>query len=158
MHDRPLRRPLSTPVWRAHVALAAAIILQAGCMTKPTSGAAAKPGVSRAPFGVLANGALALGSWITLALGKPFTLEYARAHTDPSKWNEPVFIRTNVQLTAVWASAFTVNAVIAWAQMEHVLAEWICHSVSYAMLIAAAAFTSWYPNHVRAKAQRSETR
>ncbi len=56
MHDRPLRRPLSTPVWRAHVALAAAIILQAGCMTKPTSGAAAKPGVSRAPFGVLANG------------------------------------------------------------------------------------------------------
>ena len=35
-------------------------------------------------LGVMANGALALGSWITLLMGKPFTLEYARVHTDPA--------------------------------------------------------------------------
>ena len=65
-------------------------------------------------LGVLANGALALGSWITLLIGKPFTLEYARQHTDPAKWTDPLFVRTNVQLTAVWTAAFTFNTAVAW--------------------------------------------
>ena len=103
-------------------------------------------------LGVLANGALALGSWITLAIGRPFTLEYARAHTDPSKWDDPLFIRVNVLLTSVWASVFTVNTAIAWTLMKHLLPEWACHTASYATLIGAAAFTSWYPGRIRAKA------
>ncbi|GAY16225.1 hypothetical protein [Mycobacterium sp. shizuoka-1] len=105
-------------------------------------------------LGVLANGALALGSWITLALGRPFTLEYARAHTDPSKWNDPLFIRVNVQLTSLWAAVFTVNAALAWALMKHLMPEWACHTLSYVALIGAAVFTTWYPNRVRAKAAR----
>ncbi|MCV7348288.1 hypothetical protein BST42_03085 [Mycolicibacterium rhodesiae] len=102
-------------------------------------------------LGVLANGALALGSWITLAIGKPFTLEYARAHTDPSKWNNPQFIRVNVLLTSVWATVFTVNAVLAWTMMKHLLTELAGHTASYVTLIGAAVFTSWYPKRVRAK-------
>lgn len=101
-------------------------------------------------LGVLANGALAIGSWTTLMIGKPFTLEYARQHTDPSKWNHPLFIRTNEILTAAWASVFTFNTVVAWLLMKHVLLpEWACHTMSYAALVGAAAFTSWYPGHVR---------
>lgn len=102
-------------------------------------------------LGVLANGALALGSWITLAIGKPFTLEYARAHTDPSKWNDPQFIHVNVLLTSVWATVFTVNAVLAWTMMKHLLTELAGHTASYVTLIGAAVFTSWYPKRVRAK-------
>lgn len=100
-------------------------------------------------LGVLANGALAAGAWGTLAARKPFTLEYARAHTDPSKWNDPLFIRVNVQLTTVWATAFTVNTALAWVQMKHLWPEWLCHAASYAVLVGTAAFTSWYPNHLR---------
>jgi len=107
-------------------------------------------------LGVMANGALALGSWITLLMGRPFTLEYARAHTDPSKWHDPLFIRVNVQLTTVWAAVFTVNTAVAWVQMKHLLPEWSCHILSYAALIGAAAFTSWYPNLVRRRAQRAK--
>lgn len=106
-------------------------------------------------LGVLANGALAIGSWFTLVVRRPFTLEYARAHTDPAKWNDPVFIRVNVQLTAVWAAVFTVNTALAWVQMKHLAPEWVCHTASYAALIGAAAFTSWYPGQVRRRAQRS---
>lgn len=104
-------------------------------------------------LGVMANGALALGSWITLLAGNPFTLEYARAHTDPAKWHDPLFIRVNVVLTTVWAAVFTVNTALAWALMKHLLPEWSCHTLSYAGLIGAAAFTSWYPNLVRRRAQ-----
>jgi hypothetical protein len=106
-------------------------------------------------LGVLANGALALGSWITLLIGKPFTLEYARQRTDPAKWTDPLFVRTNVQLTAVWAAAFTFNTVVAWILMQRLLPQWACHTTTYVVLLAAAAFTSWYPNHVRRKAQGS---
>jgi hypothetical protein len=69
-------------------------------------------------MGVLANGALAAGSWVTIVVGKPFSLDYARAHTDPALWNEPSFIRTNVIITATWAVTFTVNATLAWGKME----------------------------------------
>lgn len=106
-------------------------------------------------LGVLANGALATGAWATLAVRRPFTLDYARAHTDPSKWNDPLFIRVNVQLTTVWAATFTFNTVLAWLLLKHVWPEWACHTVSYAALIAAAAFTSWYPAHLRRRREPS---
>ena len=103
---------------------------------------------------VMANGALALGSWITLLIGRPFTLEYARAHTDPAKWHDPLFIRVNVLLTTVWAAVFTVNTAVAWAMMKQLMPQWVGHTISYAALICAAAFTSWYPTIVRRKAQQ----
>ena len=101
-------------------------------------------------MGVLANGALGAGSWLTIVLGKPFSLDYAREHTDPALWNDPAFIRTNVIVTAAWAVTFTVNATLAWGKMERfVLPELGYEVLSYLFLLATAAFTSWYPNHVR---------
>lgn len=104
-------------------------------------------------LGVLANGALAIGAWTTLLVGRPFTLEYARERTDPSKWRDPVFVRTNEMLTVLWASAFTVNTLLAWLTMKHLLLpQWACQTLSYAVLLGAAAFTSWYPVHLRGRA------
>ena len=101
-------------------------------------------------LGVLANGALAVGAWATLLIGKPFTLDYARQNTDPVLWNNPVFIRTNVRITVAWAAVFTLNTALAWIRMEQVLLpQWACRTLSYAALVGAAAFTSWYARHVR---------
>ncbi|ABE39810.1 conserved hypothetical protein [Rhodopseudomonas palustris BisB5] len=101
-------------------------------------------------LGILANGALALGAWLTIALGKPFTLDYAKEHVDPSLWNDPKFIRINVLMTAVWASAFTVSAVLAFGKMEQfALSELGYELISYAILISTAIFTAWYPEHLR---------
>jgi hypothetical protein len=100
-------------------------------------------------MGVLANGALGLSAWVTIAVGKPFTLDYSREHTDPTLWNHPSFIRNNVFITAVWATAFTVNAVLAWGKMVDFLApEWGYDVLSYTILIATAAFTTLYSNHL----------
>jgi hypothetical protein len=101
-------------------------------------------------MGILANGALALGAWLTIAAGKPFTLDYAREHTDPSLWGKPEFIRSNVIITSVWASAFTVNCALAYAKMERLgLSDLGYEIVSYALLVATALFTTWYPAHLR---------
>ena len=98
---------------------------------------------------VMASGALAVGAWAGLLVGKPFSLAYARQNTDPALWHEPVFIRTNVIITATWATAFTINAALAWILMNNLMAPWAGHALSYVALLAAAVFTSWYPAHVR---------
>ena len=108
-------------------------------------------------MGILANGMLAASTWLTVALKRPFTLDYAREHVDPSLWNDPLFIRTNVIITSVWGLVFTVNAVLAWGKMEHiVLSELGYELLSYTLLIAAAVFTSWYPKHARHRRELQE--
>ena len=72
-----------------------------------------------------------------------------RAH-DPSLWDSPLFIRTNVVITSVWATVFTVNVILAWGKMKHfVLPEIGYELASYTFLIGAAAFTNWYTFYVR---------
>jgi len=110
-------------------------------------------------MGILAHGALAAGAWITLALGRPFTLEYAREHTDPALWDDPVFIRTNVLLTSVWGVVFTLGAGLAYAKTLHTgQPEWVFEVTNYAMMVSCVAFTSWYPAMVRRKAQAARAR
>ncbi len=101
-------------------------------------------------MGVMANGALAFAAWFSIAIRKPFTMDYARAHTDPSLWNHPLFIRTNRMLTSVWGVVFTINTLLAWGKMEHVIFSDLTYElISYAFLISTMAFTSWYPNHAK---------
>ena len=101
-------------------------------------------------MGILANTALAASSWLTIAIRKPFTLDYARQHTDPSLWNSPEFIRTNIVITAVWATVFTVNACLAWGKMAQFgLPDLGYELLSYSLMIGTAAFTTWYPRRRR---------
>ncbi len=101
-------------------------------------------------MGVMANGALAVSTWLTIAIRKPFTLDYAREHTDPSLWDNPLFIRTNVVIASVWGLIFSVNTILAWGKIEHfILSELGYEVITYTLLIGTVAFTTWYPNCVR---------
>lgn len=103
-------------------------------------------------MGVLANGALALGTWVGIALKRPFTQEYAREHTDPSLWDNPLFMRTNYLLTTMWALVFTINAGLAFQRSVHaVLPEWGYELISYTLLISAMFICTWYPGYLKRK-------
>ncbi|BCJ32696.1 hypothetical protein Athai_01990 [Actinocatenispora thailandica] len=58
----------------------------------------------------LSNGWLAVISWFSLAIRQPFTMGIARLDTPREVWHQPLFIRTNVVVTLVWAIAFTLGA------------------------------------------------
>jgi hypothetical protein len=45
---------------------------------------------------------------VSLALRRPFTLQYAREKVAPELWDSSRFIRVNNVVTAVWALAFVV--------------------------------------------------
>lgn len=89
---------------------------------------------------------------ISLAVRQPFTLQYAREQVSRELWNTPAFVRTNHIITAVWAAAFAVM-VAADLMMLFLptLPAVAAIVVTIAALWGAARFTSWYPEHVRAK-------
>lgn len=107
-------------------------------------------------MGVLANGALAAGVWAGIIMKRPFTLEYAREHTDPSLWENPVFINTNYLLTTIWAVVFTINASLALQRtIRPALPGWAYETISYCLLVSAMFVSTYYPQYVK---KRRESR
>jgi hypothetical protein len=101
-------------------------------------------------MGALANGALAAGTWAGIALKRPFTLEYAREHTDQSLWNNPVFLRTNYFMTTIWAGVFTINAFLAWQRIiQPAMPGWAYETISYSFLVSAMFVSTWYPENLK---------
>ena len=45
---------------------------------------------------------------ITLIVGKPFTLQYAREQVPQNLWDTPQFVRSNYVITGVWSGAFLI--------------------------------------------------
>lgn len=60
--------------------------------------------------GVLSDTTLALVAWGSLIVGNPFTYDYAKEDWDEAFWDNPIFIKTNQIITAVWGVIFTVQA------------------------------------------------
>ncbi|NUR24456.1 MAG: hypothetical protein HOV83_01140 [Catenulispora sp.] len=101
----------------------------------------------------LSSGVLALIAGLSLLIGKPFTLGIAKRTTPSEIWGEPLFLRTNVVITAVWTAAFAATA-IALAIVAH---AGDAHSTAATLLQVAGfvvpmMFTIRYVAAVQAKA------
>jgi hypothetical protein len=99
----------------------------------------------------LSWGVFASVTWATLLVGFPFTIQYAREKAPPEIWNDPLFMRLNLILTAVFGLMFSVNTMLgAIAVMTgHLL--FLGLIIPLALLVAAIVFSSVYP---KAYAQR----
>ncbi|MER7286631.1 MULTISPECIES: hypothetical protein [Streptomyces] len=97
---------------------------------------------------------IALGS---MAVGVPFTIQYAREQVPRERWGDPLFLRTNYLITGAWGAAFLVAA-LAGAYGDLVLHNsnnlWTGWVIQIAAIIVALQFTRWYPDVVRARALR----
>lgn len=96
-------------------------------------------------LGVLSHGTLASFTWVSIFLKKPFTLEYAKQHVDPSMWTAPSFLRKNNILSGAWGCAFTVSFINACLKLTLFPSEGVIFEVIDNMgLLSAALFTSIY--------------
>jgi hypothetical protein len=96
------------------------------------------------------DGGLLVIVLVSLAIGMPFTLQYARESVPKELWNAPLFMTTNQRITAAWAAAFAVmTAADAAAHYIEAIPLWIDIAASVAALAAAVWFTRWYPAVVR---------
>jgi intracellular septation protein A len=89
----------------------------------------------------------------SLAIDRPFTLQYARERAPPEVWNTPLFMSVNRRITWVWAAAFAAM-VAAHATVVFVpgTPSWIDTAVTIAALLGAFRFTARYPDTARRKA------
>ncbi len=88
---------------------------------------------------------------LSMAVRRPFTLQYAREEVAPEFWNLPGFLRTNYVITAVWALAFVVLVIADLVLLKMpALPPRYGIIATVAALIAAAKFTAWYPEQNRA--------
>ncbi|MEU1980358.1 hypothetical protein [Nocardia sp. NPDC019395] len=101
----------------------------------------------------LAVGWLGVTAWLTLAVGRPFTLGIARRRVDEKIARTTIFQRMNVTITSVWAVCFTLEAVtLVWVQDHgpHNIAALVACKAGF--VVVAATFTARYPELVRRRA------
>jgi hypothetical protein len=88
---------------------------------------------------------------ISMALRRPFTLQYAREKVSPELWNTPAFLHVNDVISGAWALAF---ALMVLAELALLYVPQIPHRVGVIVivvaLVAAVKFTRWYPSRRRA--------
>jgi hypothetical protein len=88
----------------------------------------------------------------SIAIRKPFTLQYAREAVDITTVNQSRFIRTNYILTWVWSAAFVLMLVADILSIYlPSIPLWVCVGIAFAARNSATYFTQWYPKHVRAE-------
>jgi hypothetical protein len=87
------------------------------------------------------DGGLLIIVLVSLAIGMPFTLQYARESVPKEFWTAPLFMTTNRRITAAWAAAFAVmTAADAAAHYIEAIPLWI----DIAATIAAFAGAVWF--------------
>lgn len=106
--------------------------------------------------GTMSDAALVTTALVGLAIGRPFTLYYAKLSVDPVQYeNNPGFragvLAVSRVITGVWALSFAVSLVCDFAANAtngNVFFNWV---IPIAAMVGAVKFTMWYPNHRRTK-------
>lgn len=109
----------------------------------------AKPAWSVVGVRLCVDAGLLLIILVSMAIRKPFTLQYARESVPKEHWDSPVFVRTNYVISAAWALAFVAIIV---AELVLIYIPSVNHRVGVivivAALVGAVKFSGWYPSRV----------
>jgi len=89
----------------------------------------------------------------SLAIGLPFTMQYARERVPEPVWKTPFFRTVNTHVTWAWAAAFAVLvAMHATVVFVPGMPVWLDIAASPLVLLAAFRFSIWYPAQARKRA------
>ncbi len=110
----------------------------------------------------ISSAALGLIVVLSIALGHPFTEQYAREGVPEEQWHTPLFHRMMVTMSAVWAAIFAVMAILgliaktglAGSGSSDVL-NWY---IPIGLVIIGFKFNEWYPARVQQSATAAHGR
>ena len=111
------------------------------------------PSLSLALVRFIASLSLLLLLGLPLALGRPFSVDYARLDPREAGLPPPVFLQVNYLVSAAWTGAFALMAAADGAvAFDGELPLYGSIAVSVIALAAAVTFTLRYPAHAAKKA------
>jgi len=102
-------------------------------------------------MGIIANGFLASIIWLTIIIGKPFTLQYAREDLPKNRWNDPGLLQSCRFMAIVWGSLMVLSTFIACFKVTRpgVYPEIVYSSFSIGTIIGGTLFTQFYKKYKR---------
>ena len=103
---------------------------------------------------ILAKGILAAIAWLSIFLGQPFVLQYARQTVPPERQASPVFYRTCRNLSSMWGLVFLIATGMSVAKTYGWWAEGMGYqAVSLGLIGLGLWLNHWYPQYVRRQAK-----
>ncbi|MFC1576341.1 hypothetical protein ACFL3J_01575 [Candidatus Omnitrophota bacterium] len=104
-------------------------------------------------MGIIASAFLASIIWLTVLIGKPFTLQYARAERPKELWNNPELIRRCRFVAVIWGILLLISAAAACFKTfnPHLYPDWVYFDISIGIILGGIIFTILYKKHKRAK-------
>jgi hypothetical protein len=103
---------------------------------------------------ILSHGALAAIAWLSILLGKPFVLQYARETVPPERQASTVFYRTCRTLAVIWGVVFLIATGMSVAKTYGWWAEGMGYQAMSLGLIGLGLWLNhWYPQYVRNRAK-----
>jgi hypothetical protein len=108
---------------------------------------------------LLANTSLACLMWLTVAVGRPFALQYARRELPPERWNDPKVIEGCRLITVVWACLMTLAVLVAVTKRSSCvrLPEWVYFGASLCIILTGLTFTTLFKRQKRLQRERAAT-
>lgn len=106
---------------------------------------------------LLANASLASIVWLTLLVGHPFALQYARKNLPRERWNDPGVLSTCRLITLVWAVLMSVSVGLSiYRRLPFPQAgDSVYFAISVCMIVSGVAFTTAFKRHKRLQHERA---
>ncbi len=98
---------------------------------------------------ILANAALAAITWVSIVVGQPFPLQYARESVPAEYWQAPSFIRAGYLIALVWGVIFLLATGTSLARFYWPVSAFPYRLFSIGIMALGLVFTKWYTARVR---------
>lgn len=101
---------------------------------------------------ILSHGTLAAIAWLSIFMGKPFVLQYARETVPPERQASLLFFQVCRTLSALWGVIFLINTLMSLAKACGWLSGGAGYQILSLLLIALGLWLNhWYPKYVHNK-------
>ena len=105
---------------------------------------------------ILSHGTLAAIAWVSIFMGKPFVLQYARETVPPERQAAPFFYRTCRTLAVIWGVVFLIATGMSAAETYGLWAGGLGYqAVSLGLIGLGLWLNHWYPQYVRRRAKEA---
>jgi len=104
-------------------------------------------------MGIISNGFFASLIWVTILIGKPFTLQYAKVELPKEQWGEPGLIRSCRFIAVIWALLMTLSTLISFLRIlkPGLFPGWVYFDITLGIMLGGGIFTTLYKKYKRSQ-------
>jgi carotenoid cleavage dioxygenase len=105
---------------------------------------------------LLANLTLACIIWLTILVGKPFALQYARRDLPKEQWNDKKLIEGCRFISIIWAILMSLAVGVSVIRRTSVVQapSWVFFTISICLILAGVTFTTIFKRQKRLQREK----